>query len=244
MNWEVLEVIFLDYSNLKVPNHVAIIVDGNGRWAKERGLSRSKGHDAGSENLKTLGKYIFEQGISILSVYLFSTENFKRDKIEVDHLMNLFVKMFKRDKQFFMDNNIKVVVSGRDEPLPEKVILARDEIVKLTENNTGGVFHICLNYGGRAEIVDATKKIVSDNILVEDIDENIFSKYLYNDLADVDLLIRTSGELRISNFLLWQLSYAEFYFTNTYFPDFHEKEFDEAILEYTKRDRRFGGIEK
>lgn len=234
----------MDYSNLKIPNHVAIIVDGNGRWAKEKGLSRSRGHDAGYENLKKLAEYIFSKGISVLSLYVFSTENFKRDNKEVNYLMKLFVKMFEKNQKYFMDRNIKIVVSGRDEPLPEDVIEARDEMVDLTKNNTGGTLNLCLNYGGRAEIVDATKKIIKDGIHIDKIDEELFGKYLYNNLPEVDLLIRTSGELRLSNFLLWQLSYSEFYFTKTYFPDFHEKDFDEAILEYTSRDRRFGGIKK
>ena len=232
----------MDYTNLKVPNHVAIIVDGNGRWAKERNLSRMKGHDAGFENLKQLSKYILSKGIKILSVYVFSTENFKRDKKEVDHLMDLFVLMFKKDKNFFMKNNIKVVFSGADEPLPKKVIEARDKLTEMTKDNTGGIFNVCLNYGGRKEIVEATKKIINDGINVNDINEEMFSHYMYQDLADIDLMIRTSGELRLSNFLLWQNSYAEFYFPKTKFPDFKEKDFDEAILEYTKRDRRFGGI--
>lgn len=232
----------MDYSNLKVPNHVAIIVDGNGRWAKERGLPRTKGHDAGFENLKELGTYILSKGIKVLSVYVFSTENFKRDKKEVDHLMNLFILMFKRDKNFFMKNNIKVIFSGRDEPLPKKVIEARNKLTELTKNNTGGIFNVCLNYGGRAEIVDATKKIINDNINIENINEELFTKYMYQELPDVDLMIRTSGEIRLSNFLLWELSYAELYFTKTKFPDFKKEDFDEAIIEYTKRDRRFGGI--
>ena len=232
----------MKYDQLKIPNHVAIIVDGNGRWAQERGFSRSKGHDAGFRNLKKLGKYILSHGVKVLSVYLFSTENFKRDKDEVDHLMKLFLKMFRHEKKYFMENNIKVVVSGRDDPLSPEVILARDEMVDYTKHNTGGILNICFNYGGRAEIVDATKKIIVDGIDIQKIDEELFHHYLYHDLPDVDLLIRTSGELRLSNFLLWQISYAEFYFPKTYFPDFHEEDFDQAILEYTKRDRRFGGI--
>lgn len=232
----------MDYSELKIPRHVAIIVDGNGRWAKERGMSRSKGHDEGLKNLKELAKYIYEKGISILSVYVFSTENFKREEKEVKHLMNLFVSYFSKDMDYFMENNIKVVISGRDEPLPKSVIKARDKIVDLTKNNTGGILNICLNYGGRAEIVDATRKIVNAGIKEEDITEDLFKKYLYQDLDDVDLLIRTSGELRLSNFLLWELSYAEFYFTNLNFPEFKAKDFDEAIMDYTKRDRRYGGI--
>ena len=234
----------MNYKDLKIPTHVAIIVDGNGRWAQERGLPRLKGHDAGFENLKKLGKYILSKDVKILSLYVFSTENFKRDKKEVDHLMDLFVLMFKKDKNFFMKNNIKVIFSGRDKPLPKKVIEARDKLTSLTKNNTGGILNICLNYGGRAEIIDATKKIIKDNINIEDINEELFSKYLYQDLPDVDLMIRTSGELRLSNFLLWQNSYAEFYFPKTYFPDFTEKDFDDAILIYNKRDRRYGGIKK
>lgn len=234
----------MEYSKLKIPNHVAIIVDGNGRWAQERGMSRSRGHDAGYHNLKKLGQYILSKGIKVLSVYLFSTENFKREEAEVQYLMDLFLKMFKKDRKFFMDNHIKVVVSGRDEFLSKEVIQARDEMVECTKNNTGGILNICFNYGGRAEIVDATKKILDAGISSEEVNEEVFSKYLYHDLPDVDLLIRTSGELRVSNFLLWQLSYAEFYFPETYFPDFKETDFDQAILEYTKRDRRFGGITK
>ena len=234
----------MDYSNLKIPEHVAIIVDGNGRWAKERGYSRMKGHDAGFENLKELGTYILSKGIKVLSVYVFSTENFKRDKQEVNHLMDLFILMFKRDKNFFMKNNIKVVFSGRDEPLPKKVIEARDKLAELTKNNTGGIFNVCLNYGGRAEVVDATKRMIQEGIKAEDITEELYSKYMYQDLPDVDLMIRTSGEIRLSNFLLWELSYAELYFTKTKFPDFKKDDFDNAILEYTKRDRRFGGVNK
>ena len=234
----------MHYSELKVPNHVAIIVDGNGRWAKERGLSRSKGHDAGFENLKELAEYIFSKGIDVLSVYVFSTENFKRDEKEVQHLMNMFVTLFEKNKNYFMERNIKVIVSGRDEPLPKRVINARDKLVDLTRENTGGIFNICLNYGGRAEIVDATKKMIADGVEAIDVNEDSFKRYLYNDLPDVDLLIRTSGELRLSNFLLWELSYAEFYFTKTKFPDFKCDDFDQAIVEYTSRDRRFGGIKE
>ena len=216
----------MDYSDLKLPKHVAIIVDGNGRWAKERNLPRTKGHDEGFKNLKKLGLYIFSKGIKYLSVYVFSTENFKRDK------------------DFFMKNNIKVVFSGRDEPLPEKVIEARNKLTEMTKNNTGGVFNVCLNYGGRAEIVDACKKIVNDNVKADDITEETFKKYLYQDLPDVDFMIRTSGELRLSNFLLWELSYAEFYFPEIKFPAFTTDDFDDAILAFNKRDRRFGNAKK
>ena len=234
----------MDYSGLKIPNHVAIIVDGNGRWAKERGMTRLQGHDAGFENLVSLSKYILSKGVKYLSLYVFSTENFKREKAEVDHLMGLFVLMYRDKLREFMRNNIRVIFSGRDEPLPKKVLKARDELVRETANNTGGTINFCMNYGGRAEILDAVKKIVASGEDVSDWQESDFTKYLYQDLPDVDLMIRTSGELRLSNFLLWQNSYAEFYFPETKFPDFHEADFDRAIVEYTKRDRRFGGIKK
>ena len=236
----------MDYTNLKIPNHVAIIVDGNGRWAKERNLPRSKGHDAGFKRLKQITSYAFKKGIKVVSIYVFSTENFKRSKEEVEHLMNLFVTGFKRDK-FYQKENIKVIFSGREKPLSEEVINAMNVISEETKNNTSGVLNVCLNYGGRSEIVDATKKIIKEilenKITIDDIDEELFSKYLYQNLPDVDLMIRTSGELRLSNFLLWQNSYAEFYFPKTYFPDFTEEEFDKAITEYTKRDRRYGNID-
>lgn len=234
----------MNNKDLKIPNHVAIIVDGNGRWAKEKGLPRSKGHAAGFENIKKISNYVFSTGTKILSLYVFSTENFKRSKEEVDYLMNLFVKKFKNEADIFNKNNIKVVFSGKDAPLPKEVIEARNKITELTKDNNGGIINFCLNYGGRAEIVDATKKIIEKNIKQEEITEETFKQYLYQNLPDVDLLIRTSGELRISNFLLWQSSYAEFYFPKTYFPDFDEKEYDQALIEYTRRDRRFGGIKE
>ena len=227
---------------MNIPNHVAIIVDGNGRWAKERGKSRLEGHDAGYKALKKISLHALKKGVKVLSLYVFSTENFKRNDEEVNHLMDLFVNMFKIDKHFFNKNNIKVVFSGGDEPLPKRVIDARNKLTKLTENNTGGILNICLNYGGRREIVDATKKIIRDGVKIEDITEELFSKYLYNNLPDIDLTIRTSGELRLSNFMLWQNSYAEFYFPEIKFPDFTEEDFDEAIEIYNNRDRRYGNI--
>ena len=237
----------MDYSNLKVPNHVAIILDGNGRWAKERGLTRSMGHDAGFINLENISKYILSKGIKVLSVYAFSTENFKRSKDEVDYLMNIFANRFKGWSKVFNKENIKVVFSGRDKPLPNKVLKAMKELEEATKDNTKGILNICINYGGRSELVDTCKKIsrmvANKEIDVDDIDEELISRNLYNDLPDVDLMIRTSGELRLSNFMLWQNSYAEFYFPKTYFPDFDEEEFDKAIIEYTKRDRRFGNID-
>ena len=230
--------------NLKIPYHVGIILDGNGRWATERGLKRSEGHKAGFETLKILSKHVFTRGVKVLSVFAFSTENFNRTKDEVDYLMNLFLKGFKSSIKEFNKNNIKVVFSGRKEPLSDKVYKSMKSLEKETLNNTGGILNICLNYGGQTEIVDTTKKLINDvldgKLKTEDITPEIFMKNLYNDLPPIDFLIRTSGEIRISNFMLFSLAYAEMYFPHTYFPDFKEDEFDKALEEYTKRDRRFG----
>ena len=230
--------------NLKIPYHVGIILDGNGRWATERGLKRSEGHKAGFETLKILSKYVFTRGVKVLSVFAFSTENFNRTKEEVDYLMNLFLKGFKNSIKEFNKNNIKVVFSGRKEPLSDKVYESMKSLEKETLNNTGGILNICLNYGGQTEIVDTTKKLINDvlddKLKTEDITPEIFMKNLYNDLPPMDFLIRTSGEIRVSNFMLFSLAYAEMYFPLTYFPDFKESEFDKSLEEYTKRDRRFG----
>lgn len=229
---------------LKIPYHVGIILDGNGRWATERGLKRSEGHKAGFETLKILSKHVFTREVKVLSVFAFSTENFNRTKDEVDYLMNLFLKGFKSSIKEFNKNNIKVVFSGRKEPLSDKVYKSMKSLEKETLNNTGGILNICLNYGGQTEIVDTTKKLINDvldgKLKTEDITPEIFMKNLYNDLPPIDFLIRTSGEIRISNFMLFSLAYAEMYFPLTYFPDFKEDEFEKALEEYTKRDRRFG----
>lgn len=228
--------------NIKIPEHVGIILDGNGRWAKERGLKRTAGHLAGYKNLLKLSKYVLDKGTKYLSVFAFSTENFNRPQEEVDYLMDLFIKGFNEDRGYFKKENIRVVFSGRRNRLSDKVLDAMDKMEEETKDNTLGTLNICLNYGGRAEIVDAVNKIVNDN--QKDITEETFKKYLYNDLPDIDFMIRTSGEIRISNFMLWQISYAELYFPKCYFPDFNESEYDKALVEFTKRDRRFGGLNK
>ena len=232
--------------NLKIPNHVGVIVDGNGRWAKERGKSRSEGHKAGADNMEKLFSYMIEKGVRVISAYVFSTENFKRSKEEVDYLMNMIVKKFKLYQKKYSKENIRIVFSGRKEGLRDDVVQVINDLEEATKNNTKGTINFCLNYGGHAEIIDATKKIYDDvknGVLnISELNEEIYEKYLYQELPPIDLLIRTSGENRISNFMLWQLSYSEFYFPKTYFPDFKNDEFDQAILEYNKRDRRFGGI--
>lgn len=233
----------MDFSVLKIPNHLGLIVDGNGRWASERGLSRSAGHEAGFNNLIKILEYAYSKNIKCVSAYLFSTENFKRSKAEVNFLMNLFTNRMSEVLNLCHKKKIKVLVSGRRENLSAKVLKTMDKIVLETEDYDFGIFNICFNYGGRVEIVDAAKKIVSDGVESSKIDEKLFGKYLYQDLPDVDFVIRTSGEQRLSNFMLWQCSYAEFYFPKVYFPDFDFNEFDKAIVEYTKRDRRFGGID-
>lgn len=231
---------------LKIPNHIGLIVDGNGRWAQARGLKRSEGHKAGADNMDRLFSYMLKRGVKIVSAYVFSTENFKRSKEEVDYLMNMVLLRFKKYIKKFNKENIKILVSGRREGLREDVLAAIDELVESTKNNTNGIVNFCLNYGGHAEIIDATKKIYEDvknhKLDINELNEETYSKYLYHDLPPIDLMIRTSGENRISNFMLWQNSYAEFYFPKTLFPDFDEEEFEKALIEYNKRDRRFGGI--
>lgn len=232
----------------KVPNHVAIIMDGNGRWAQKRGLKRTKGHKKGADTLKKICEYAYDRGVKILSVFAFSTENWKRDEEEVNYLMELFIKVFNDNFDFVKKKNVKVVFSGLKEKISSKVQKAMDKIVNDTKDNSDGVFNICLNYGGQNEIIEATKKISLDikenKIKIEDINEKIFSKYLFNDLAPIDLLIRTSGEYRVSNFMLWQMAYSELYFTDVLWPDFDAKEFDKAIKSYNNRERRYGGINK
>lgn len=228
-------------------NHIGIIVDGNGRWAKEKGKSRSEGHKAGAETLEKIILYISKENIAnYLSLYVFSTENFSRSPEEVNYLMELFMKWFKKCKEKYKDANIKVLFSSQKEFLKPEIVKAIDELEEATKDNTGLVVNFCLSYGGRQEIVDATKKIATgvleNKLNINDINEELFKKYLYNDLPDVDFLIRTSGENRVSNFMLWQISYAEMYFPKVYFPDFTPKCLEEAIEEYEKRDRRFGNV--
>lgn len=228
-------------------NHIGIIVDGNGRWAKEKGKSRSEGHKAGAETLEKIILYISKENIAnYLSLYVFSTENFSRSPEEVNYLMELFMKWFKKCKEKYKDANIKVLFSSQKEFLKPEIVKAIDELEEATKDNTDLVVNFCLSYGGRQEIVDATKKIATavleNKLNINDINEELFKKYLYNDLPDVDFLIRTSGENRVSNFMLWQISYAEMYFPKVYFPDFTPKCLEEAIEEYEKRDRRFGNV--
>lgn len=232
-------------SDAVYPNHLGIIMDGNGRWAKERGLNRSAGHKAGADNLIKLLDYIYKDTpIKVVSLYAFSTENFKREKSEVDYLMKLFVTLFNSKLESIKKNNVKVVFSGRRENLPKSVIDSMDKITNDTKDNTKGILNICLNYGGDYEIVDMTKKIakkvLDGTIKVEDITKEVVSKNLYQDLPPLDFVIRTSGEMRISNFMIYQSSYTEYDFPDTYFPDYDSKCLEKSLDCYRKRNRRFG----
>lgn len=231
---------------MNIPNHVAIIMDGNGRWATKRGLKRSAGHLEGSKILEKTGLYILNKGVKILSVFAFSTENFKRSDEEVNYLMDLFTEMFTKKYKQFKKQGIKVIFSGRRHPLRDDVLKAMDKLQDETKDNKNGILNICLNYGGQEELIDASCKIAKDYkegmLKLEDLNKETFAKYLYNDLPPIDLLIRTSGEERVSNFMLYQMAYSEMTFPSTLFPDFTEKEFDKALEEYQKRNRRFGGV--
>ena len=228
-----------------LPEHIAIIMDGNRRWAKAHNLDVPQGHKEGAENLKRIAKFANKLGIKYMTVYAFSTENWKRTKEEVGALMKL-LKFYIMDFFKSYDENIKIRVIGRVEDLPKDIIAEIKKVEEKTKNNTGLVLNIAFNYGGRDEIITAVKKIaekVKNNELdINDIDESVVSNNLYTaGQPDPDLLIRTSGEERISNFLPWQISYSEFVFTDKYWPEYGEKELLESIQVYQKRTRRFGG---
>lgn len=233
---------------LNIPNHIGIIMDGNGRWAKERGMIRSLGHREGAKNLKKLLYHMYDRKVKYVSLYAFSTENFARDKQEVDYLMKLFVTLFKKELKSLKELDVKVVFSGRREPLPNAVLEAMDDLSEATKNCKTGVLNICINYGGQYEIVDMTKKIaqlvVDKKLTIGEITKEVVEDHLYQKLPPIDFVIRTSGEMRTSNFMPYQAAYAEYYFPNIYFPDFQENDFDEAILAFQNRNRRFGKNEK
>lgn len=230
---------------ISIPNHLAIIVDGNRRWARKHNMPAFMGHKHGFERLEKVIDYAVKLGVPYISLFVFSTENFKRDTKEVDCLMELFCKNFSRMAMKIKKENIKVVFSGRRVGLASSVINAMDYLSSETQACTGSTVNFCLNYGGKAEIVDACKAIafeINDKALhIQDVNEATFTRYLYTDLPPVDLLGRTSGEVRISNFMLWQLAYSEMYFTDVLFPDFDEECFNEALRAYQCRGRRFGG---
>ncbi|MBT8384600.1 MAG: isoprenyl transferase [Bacteroidia bacterium] len=231
----------------KLPNHIAIIMDGNGRWAKQKGMARVFGHKNGVKAVTETVETAAELGIKVLTLYAFSTENWKRPKKEIDVLMSLLVSSLKDELDTLQKNNIKLQSIGQIENLPKKAQKELNEVIKLTKNNSALVLNLALSYGSREEIVKAirkiSKKVVNKELSIEEIDEKIINNHLYTfTLPDVDFLIRTSGEKRISNFLLWQIAYAELYFTDVLWPDFRKEDFFKAILDYQHRERRFGKI--
>lgn len=224
-----------------LPKHVAIIMDGNGRWAKKRGLPRNLGHKAGAQRLIDIVIYANKVGIKYLTCFAFSTENWNRPKEEVDYLMQLPLEFFKENEEKIQDNDIRVSFIGFDEKINKELLDKKRDIIKKTKNNKSLNFILAFNYGSQAEIINAVNKIIKDKLLV--VDKEIMESYLFtNGIPEVDLLIRTSNELRISNFLLWQISYAELYFTKKLWPDFKEKDFDKAVKEFLKRKRRYGRV--
>ncbi|MBR0517620.1 MAG: isoprenyl transferase [Firmicutes bacterium] len=232
---------------MNVPAHIAIIMDGNGRWAKERGQIRLKGHQAGMEALHDIVKACSDMGVQVLTVYAFSTENWKRPAEEVSGIFSLLVRYVAKELKELNENNVRIRLLGDIRPLPDAARKAVLEAVDDTADNTGLVFNIAINYGGRAEIVRAAKQLAQQaaegQLDPENITEDLFAEQLYTaDLPDPDLIIRTGGELRLSNFLTWQSAYSEIYVTDTYWPDFTPEKLTEAIESFNNRDRRFGGI--
>ena len=228
-----------------LPQHLAIIMDGNGRWAKQKGLLRALGHESGTKSVRVTVESCAKLGIKNLTLYAFSTENWNRPKLEVDLLMKLLISSLKKEIRTLQENNIKLNAIGNLTNLPKSVQKELQEVIQKTTENTRMTLTLALSYGARDEIINAVKIIsekVKNNIISTDaIDESIINQHLYtHNLPDVDLVIRTSGEHRISNFLLWQIAYAEFYFTDVLWPDFTENNLYEAIISYQKRERRFG----
>ena len=241
-----MEIENINRSHLKnIPRHIAIIMDGNGRWAKERGLPRIAGHREGINSVREITRICGEIGVKYLTLFTFSTENWNRPKREVKALMTLLLSTIKKEIKELHKNNVKFSTIGDISILPKSTEKGIKEGIELTSNNSGLNLILALNYGSRQEILSAVNNIISDinkkDIEIDSIDENIFSSYLYtNNCPDPDLLIRTSGELRISNFLLWQSAYTEMYLTDTYWPSFRENELFQAILDFQNRERRFG----
>ena len=229
----------------KLPKHVAIIMDGNGRWAKQKGMLRVFGHENGTKAVRVVVETAAKLGVENLTLYAFSTENWNRPKVEVDTLMNLLIKSLKKELPTLLKNKIKLQTIGATSMLPNNAQMELEEVIQKTKENQAMTLTLALSYGSREELVATIKNIankVKNNIIsLESIDESIINQHLYtHNLPDVDLLIRTSGEHRLSNFLLWQIAYAELYFVDVLWPDFSEKEFYKAIINYQNRERRFG----
>jgi undecaprenyl diphosphate synthase len=240
-----MENLILNINKNTLPNHIAIIMDGNGRWAKQQNKPRVFGHKNGVTAVRKSIEACAKIGVNYLTLYAFSTENWNRPKLEVRTLMSLLVSSLKKELKTLQKNNIKLSTIGNIAYLPEKAQIELADVIEKTKNNSALTLTLALNYGAREEIVNViknlSKKVVNKELSLEEIDENIINNHLYTfSLPDVDLLIRTSGEKRISNFLLWQIAYAELYFTDTLWPDFKEENLFQAIIDYQKRERRFG----
>jgi len=226
-----------------LPNHVAIIMDGNGRWAKQRGLPRLEGHQAGVENLRSVIEYFNQLQLKYLTLYGFSTENWKRPQEEIDGLLNLLEESIEQETAALHQKGIRIRHLGRLDELSPGLQRSTNKAIELTKDNPGMTLSLAFNYGGRTEIVDAVRRIIDEGIPPQKIDEKLFDSYLYTaGLPEVDLVIRTAGELRISNFLIWQAAYSEYYSTKVLWPDFDSQEIDRALLAYSQRQRRFGGL--
>ena len=227
----------------RLPAHVAIIMDGNGRWAAQRHLPRVEGHRAGIEAVRDTVECAARQGIQVLTLFAFSVENWKRPKSEVSTLMMLLKRYLRSELSTLLRNDIRFRVIGRIEELAPDIQAELREAIARTASNRGMLFNIALNYGGRAEIVDAARRAIESGVRAEDLDETRFASFLYTaGQPDPDLMIRTSGEMRVSNYLLWQIAYAEIYVTDTLWPDFRRRHLIDAVLAYQKRERRYGGI--
>jgi undecaprenyl diphosphate synthase len=227
----------------KIPTHIAIIMDGNGRWAQQRGLPRVMGHRAGTNNIRRVLQAATEHGIKVLTIYAFSTENWGRPPAEVRGLMQLLSRTLRDQLKELNENGVQIRHSGSLVGISDTLRRQILEALEMTRNNSRIVLNVAFNYGGRSEIIDAVQRMIADRVPVEAITEDLFSDYLYtHGLPDPDLIVRTGGEYRLSNFLIWQAAYAEYYATPTYWPDFDEVELHNAIVAYTERDRRFGKV--
>jgi len=227
----------------QLPNHIAIVPDGNGRWAEQRGLPRLNGHRAGAENTHRMVEYLNEYPIKYVTLYGFSTENWARPEDEVRGLFQILWEFIDKCTSEFHEKGIKLRHLGRLNELPEPLRLAINRAVELTKNDTRMTLNLAFNYGGRAEILDAVRHLMADGVKPQNIDEELFSSYLYTaGLPSVDLLVRTGDETRLSNFLIWQTAYSEYHFTKVLWPDFGKKDMDKALLSYSRRQRRFGGL--
>ena len=227
-----------------VPRHIAFIMDGNGRWAEHRGLPRLEGHRAGVKNIRPIIKYLDTQGVRFLTLYAFSTENWNRPDDEVHGLFHLLENVIGREARELHKNGVKIKHIGRLEGLSPALQKSINRALRLTQNNKGMTLGVALNYGGRAEILDAVRHLMADGVPPQDINEKLFWDYLYTSgFPEVDIVIRTGGEIRTSNFLIWQAAYSEYYFTPVLWPDFNEEELGKALLTYSRRQRRFGGLQ-